>query len=122
MLNDPEFTIWLEFFSKIMLQVEILFAQFQSRCIEATTAQSYVNKFILNNILSYFIDRLKAVSSNFTLRNKESKYVSVPAWNLKCKELYRAREVFFVWKNSCRIRDGSNYFAIRSARCNFKNA
>ncbi len=45
MLNDPEFTFWLEFFSKIMPQVEILFAQFQSRCIEATTAQSYVNKF-----------------------------------------------------------------------------
>ena len=45
MLCDQEFIFWLEFYSKIMPQVEILFAQFQSRSIEPTTARNFVTNF-----------------------------------------------------------------------------
>ncbi len=58
--------------------------------------------------------------SNFTIRNNESKYVSVPGWNLKFKELYnKAREVFLVWNNSGIIRDRPDYLAMKSSRSNF---
>ncbi len=57
------------------------------------------------------------------MRNNESKYVSVPGWKLKCKELYnKAREVFLVFNNSGIISDGPDYLEMKSSRSNFKNA
>lgn len=57
------------------------------------------------------------------MRNNETKYVSAPGWNLKCKELYNnAREVFLVFNNPGIIRDGPDYLAMKSSRSNFKNA
>ena len=44
-VSDPEFEFWLEFFSKSMPHVDILFLQFQSRNIDATKASASLKAF-----------------------------------------------------------------------------
>ncbi|XP_045595761.2 zinc finger MYM-type protein 1-like [Procambarus clarkii] len=44
-VNDPEFEFWLEFFSKVMPHVDILFSQFQSRNIDAAKANASLKAF-----------------------------------------------------------------------------
>ncbi len=128
-INVKDFILWdkmspndrIQFCEKVEFSLDELVNNDAFVCSEPNCC-SILHINVLNNAYSYFIDHLKAASSNFTMRNKESKYVSVPGWNLKCKELYnKAREAFFVWNKSGRIRDGPDYLTMRSARSDFKN-
>ncbi|XP_042222708.1 zinc finger MYM-type protein 1-like [Homarus americanus] len=44
-VNDPEFEFWLEFFSKVMPHVDIMFSQLQSRNIDAAKANASLKVF-----------------------------------------------------------------------------
>ncbi|KAG0729553.1 Zinc finger MYM-type protein 1 [Chionoecetes opilio] len=45
LVNDPEFEFWLEFFSKVMPHVDILFSQLQSNTIDAAKANASLKVF-----------------------------------------------------------------------------
>ena len=52
------------------------------------------------------------------LRNR-----NVPGWNEHCRELYsKARQTFFVWHHSGRVRSGAVFDEIKLAHSNVKNS
>ena len=73
MLHDEEFIFWLEFYSKIMPQVEILFSQFQYRSIDATSAYNCVSNFKVA-IEKIKLEYGKPSEQNLSGRSKKRKF------------------------------------------------
>lgn len=60
-VSDPEFEFWLEFFSKVMPHVDIMFSQFQSRNIDAAKANASLKAF--NFAVQKLRDECDAITS-----------------------------------------------------------
>ncbi|XP_042242452.1 zinc finger MYM-type protein 1-like [Homarus americanus] len=91
-LNDPEFEFWLEFFSKVMPHIDVLFSQFQSRNIDAVKANVSLNVF--NSTIQKIRDESDAVKE----------VASGPKRNCSGDKSAAAKEVCDVIMKQCKER------------------
>ncbi|XP_042240779.1 zinc finger MYM-type protein 1-like, partial [Homarus americanus] len=93
-VNDPEFEFWLEFFSKVMPHVDIMFSQLQSRNIDAAKANASLKVF--NSAVQKLRDECDAMVLLLPPEQKRRKF--------KTDKLAAAKEVCDVILLQCRER------------------
>ena len=92
-LNDPEFEFWLEFFSKVMPHVDIMFSQLQARNIDAAKANA--NLKVFNSTIQKIRDECDTIVSPPEPRKRKFNNDRLPAAKEVCDViLMQCRERF----------------------------
>ncbi len=88
-----------------------------------TGCNSKDHRLLLNEAYTFLVNKMKAISSKFSVGKNKVIFKIIPGWNRSCKSKYKlAKQLFIVWKNKGRLRVGNDYERMKSSRNDFKKA